>query len=161
MADLGDSVFQALKDEFLRRAEQQFDRDMEQFRQIAAKYGLPVDGLVAAGALSRPKNIRHDADKPAIPTSAAIISGATEFLRRRGTRAQSGEIAKTLVDQGLNIGERAGRTVSSYMTRAKKIFDNKPEFGGYGLAEWNGARAAPKVYRETRDNNTDEHGDSP
>jgi hypothetical protein len=142
MADLDDSIFQRLKAEVLRRTEQEFDRDMEQMRRIAAKYGLSVDGLV------RPvdglvKHARDDRDEQKIPTSAAIISGATDFLRRRGTRAQSGEIAKTLVGQGLNLGESAGRTVSSYMTRAKKIFDNKPEFGGYGLAEWNGARAAP------------------
>lgn len=68
-----------------------------------------------------------------------------EYLRRKGSRASSSEIAQHLVEQGLiKPHPRQAATVSSYLSRDKEVFDNVAKPGqGYGLKEW--SRPGPKA----------------
>jgi len=134
-----EAILKKQKIQFLRRASEQFDRDMKELKQIADKYGIQVLAMATSGP---PEVAKPAPTEKTAATTAEIVKAAADFLRRRGSRAQSGEIAKALIAQGLNIGENSGKKVSSYLTRTKKLFDNKPEFGGYGLAAWNGGRNA-------------------
>lgn len=72
---------------------------------------------------------------------AAVCEAAAEFLRKKGSRAPSGEIQAALVDGGLMRPGRRDRTrVTSYLGRKKEVFDNiRGE--GYGLVEWSAASA--------------------
>ena len=66
----------------------------------------------------------------------AVIDAAADFLRRRGTRAESAEIQEELVRRGiLEEGPRDRSRITSYLGRAKAMFDNVRD-EGYGLREW-------------------------
>ena len=66
----------------------------------------------------------------------AVIEASADFLRRRGARADSAEIQKELVRCGiLEDGPRDRSRITSYLGRAKAMFDNV-RGEGYGLREW-------------------------
>lgn len=66
----------------------------------------------------------------------AVIEASADFLRRKGTRANSAEIQEELVRSGiLENGPRDRSRITSYLGRAKAIFDNV-RGEGYGLREW-------------------------
>lgn len=69
-------------------------------------------------------------------TRTAIVCEAAEtFLRNKGERARSEEIAQALLSQGIALGKRPASTVSAFLAGAPSRFDNvKPH--GYGLTEW-------------------------
>ena len=68
--------------------------------------------------------------------TAAIVNGAAEYLRIKGKRATSGEIARALEARGIEIGgEAPNKLVSSYLSNSP-LFDNDQDAGGYGLAAW-------------------------
>jgi hypothetical protein len=63
-----------------------------------------------------------------------ITKAAEQYLRKRGKRAKSGEIAKALIAEGVKIGGKDhGSRVSAYLSAAKGTFDNDRKSGGYGL----------------------------
>jgi hypothetical protein len=69
--------------------------------------------------------------------TAEIQTGAMEFLRTRGRRATSTEIAPALVAKGITWGgDNSPQHLSSYLSTAKHLFDNDSARGGYGLLEW-------------------------
>jgi hypothetical protein len=63
-----------------------------------------------------------------------ILDAAAEYLRAKNSRAASPEILRELIRQGLMREDQAA-VLSSYLSRAKDIFDNK-RGAGYGLREW-------------------------
>ncbi len=66
----------------------------------------------------------------------AVIEASAEFLRRKGARADSVEIQGELVRCGiLEDGPRDRSKITSYLGRAKALFDNV-RGEGYGLREW-------------------------
>jgi hypothetical protein len=66
----------------------------------------------------------------------AVIEASADFLRRKGARADSAEIQKELVRSGiLEDGPRDRSRITSYLGRAKAMFDNV-RGEGYGLREW-------------------------
>jgi hypothetical protein len=66
----------------------------------------------------------------------AVIEASADFLRRKGARADSAEIQKELVRSGiLEEGPRDRSRITSYLGRAKAMFDNV-RGEGYGLTEW-------------------------
>ena len=66
----------------------------------------------------------------------AVIEASADFLRRKGARADSAEIQKELVRSGiLAEGPRDRSRITSYLGRAKAMFDNV-RGEGYGLREW-------------------------
>jgi hypothetical protein len=66
----------------------------------------------------------------------AIIEASADYLRRKGARADSAEIQKELVRSGiLEDGPRDRSRITSYLGRAKAMFDNV-RGEGYGLREW-------------------------
>jgi hypothetical protein len=70
----------------------------------------------------------------------AVVEASADFLRRKGTRADSVEIQEELVRCGiLEDGPRDRSRITSYLGRAKAMFDNV-RGEGYGLREW---RAPP------------------
>ena len=70
----------------------------------------------------------------------AVIEASADFLRRKGARAASAEIQEELVRCGiLEEGPRDRSRITSYLGRAKAMFDNV-RGEGYGLREW---RTAP------------------
>jgi hypothetical protein len=63
----------------------------------------------------------------------AVIDASADFLRRRGARAESAEIQEELVRRGiLEEGPRDRSRITSYLGRAKAMFDNV-RGEGYGL----------------------------
>jgi hypothetical protein len=139
------NLLEGLKQQLLQQAKE-IDRDLEDLDRIAGKYGLVVVGAKAAEAMSSKR--RHIPEKVAAnggaldgitQQSAIIRTVAEEHLRQTGARAMSSAIARVIAARGFEVPVKR---VSSYLTRSD-IFDNKPEYGGYGLAEWKGARAAP------------------
>lgn len=140
-------LLQQRKAQFLRQAEEQYDRDMQAITELTAKYGLEI--APADGATSEPPKAVNAASKPPRVVGGslqgAVVKGTADLLRRRGVRMQSGDIAKTLITQGVQLNkDSAGKRVSAYLARSA-LFDNNMEFGGYGLAEWNGAKSAPQA----------------
>jgi hypothetical protein len=66
----------------------------------------------------------------------AVIEASAEYLRQKGARAASAEIHEELVRRGiLDAGDGDRSKVTSYLGRAKKLFDNV-RGEGYGLVEW-------------------------
>jgi hypothetical protein len=66
----------------------------------------------------------------------AVIEASADFLRRKGTRADSAEIQQELVRCGiLEEGPRDRSRITSYLGRAKAMFDNV-RGEGYGLRDW-------------------------
>jgi hypothetical protein len=66
----------------------------------------------------------------------AVIEASADFLRRKGARADSAEIQEELVRCGiLEEGPRDRSRITSYLGRAKAMFDNV-RGEGYGLREW-------------------------
>jgi hypothetical protein len=66
----------------------------------------------------------------------AVIEASADFLRRKGARADSAQIQEELVRCGiLQEGPRDRSRITSYLGRAKAIFDNV-RGEGYGLREW-------------------------
>jgi len=66
----------------------------------------------------------------------AVIEASADFLRRKGVRADSAEIQEELVRCGiLEDGPRDRSRITSYLGRAKAMFDNV-RGEGYGLTEW-------------------------
>jgi hypothetical protein len=66
----------------------------------------------------------------------AVIDASADFLRRKGSRAESAEIQEELVRRGiLEEGPRDRSRITSYLGRAKAMFDNV-RGEGYGLREW-------------------------
>jgi len=66
----------------------------------------------------------------------AVIAASADFLRRKGARAGSAEIQEELVRCGILVeGPRDRSRITSYLGRAKAMFDNG-RGEGYGLREW-------------------------
>jgi hypothetical protein len=66
----------------------------------------------------------------------AVIEASADYLRRKGARADSAEIQKELARSGiLEDGPRDRSRITSYLGRAKAMFDNV-RGEGYGLREW-------------------------
>ena len=66
----------------------------------------------------------------------AVIEASADFLRRKRARAASAEIQEELVRCGiLEEGPRDRSRITSYLGRAKAMFDNV-RGEGYGLREW-------------------------
>ena len=66
----------------------------------------------------------------------AVIEASADFLRRKGARAESAEIQEELVRCGiLEDGPRDRSRITSYLGRAKAMFDNV-RGEGYGLRDW-------------------------
>jgi hypothetical protein len=66
----------------------------------------------------------------------AVIDASADFLRGKGSRAESAEIQEELVRRGiLEEGPRDRSRITSYLGRAKAMFDNV-RGEGYGLREW-------------------------
>ena len=66
----------------------------------------------------------------------AVIEASADFLRRKGARADSAQIQEELVRCGiLEEGPRDRSRITSYLGRAKAMFDNV-RGEGYGLREW-------------------------
>jgi hypothetical protein len=64
-----------------------------------------------------------------------LIEASADFLRRKGARADSAEIQEELVRCGiLEDGPRDRSRITSYLGRAKAMFDNV-RGEGYGLRE--------------------------
>lgn len=134
------SALQTLKEAHLQQAKE-IERDLEELDRLAEKYGLEVVGADKAEAKPPKKSSAKPRPNGAGPVSATIRTVAQDHLRRTGVRAMSSAIAKVLAAKGINV---TAKRVASYMTRSD-LFDNKPDFGGYGLAEWGGARTAPSA----------------
>ncbi|MGC2198633.1 MAG: hypothetical protein WA633_00575 [Stellaceae bacterium] len=89
----------------------------------------------------KPAPQQQPVDRPAPFTRTdkgmnAVIEASAEFLRRKGARADSVEIQKELVRRGiLEDGPRDRSRITSYLGRAKAMFDNV-RGEGYGLREW-------------------------
>jgi hypothetical protein len=82
----------------------------------------------------RGKNNRQSISKPGTQTEA-ILTSAAAYLRDKGSRAPSTEIAKSLLAKGVAIGGKdPSATVSAYLTHSS-LFDNI-RGQGYGLIEW-------------------------
>jgi hypothetical protein len=67
---------------------------------------------------------------------SAVIEASADYLREKGARAPSAEIQEELVRRGILKSSAGDRSkITSYLGRAKKVFDNiRGE--GYGLIEW-------------------------
>ena len=66
----------------------------------------------------------------------AVIEASADFLRRKSARADSADIQEELVRCGiLEDGPRDRSRITSYLGRAKAMFDNV-RGEGYGLTEW-------------------------
>jgi hypothetical protein len=89
----------------------------------------------------KPAPRQQPVDRPAPFTRTdkgmnAVIEASADFLRRKGARADSVEIQKELVRRGiLEDGPRDRSRITSYLGRAKAMFDNV-RGEGYGLREW-------------------------
>ena len=89
----------------------------------------------------KPAPQQQPVDRPAPFTRTdkgmnAVIEASADFLRRKGARADSAEIQKELVRSGvLEDGPRDRSRITSYLGRAKAVFDNV-RGEGYGLREW-------------------------
>jgi hypothetical protein len=132
-------LLEAQKATLLEQAKQ-VERDLEDLDRITEKYGLEFIQVEGASSKS-PKATNPPAKPPsngAGPVSVVVRKVATEHFRRTGTRATSSTIQKVLATKGVSVKVKR---VSSYLTRSD-LFDNEPEHGGYGLAEWNGAPTA-------------------
>lgn len=116
------------------------------FQHVEALIAM-FDGNEAAGApplaLSRPESVapagkrkrraavRHHAGSMA----ARIAAGARIHLEAKGARAQTSEIYKALIAQGIEVsGKDPLKTTASYLSHSKH-FNNVPG-QGYGLKEW-------------------------
>src|SRR5256885_1137912 len=87
---------------------QEVERDLREFERIAKKHGIKI-GADAADAAPHPDV------KPANTLVAAyrskkarIEAEALAYLKRKGARAQSGEIAKALIALGVDLGKTPG-----------------------------------------------------
>ncbi|MGC2199233.1 MAG: hypothetical protein WA633_03665 [Stellaceae bacterium] len=89
----------------------------------------------------KPARQQQPVDRPAPFTRTdkgmnAVIEASADFLRRKGARADSVEIQGELVRCGiLEDGPRDRSRITSYLGRAKAMFDNV-RGEGYGLREW-------------------------
>ena len=89
----------------------------------------------------KPAPQQQPVDRPAPFTRTdkgmnAVIEASADFLRRKRARADSAEIQKELVRSGvLEDGPRDRSRITSYLGRAKAVFDNV-RGEGYGLREW-------------------------
>ena len=67
---------------------------------------------------------------------SAVIEASADYLREKGARAASAEIQEELVRRGILEASPGDRSkITSYLGRAKKVFDNV-RGEGYGLIEW-------------------------
>jgi|SRR5271155_3630436 len=67
---------------------------------------------------------------------SAVIEASADYLREKGARAASAEIQEELVRRGILAASPGDRSkITSYLGRAKKVFDNV-RGEGYGLIEW-------------------------
>jgi hypothetical protein len=88
-----------------------------------------------------PARQQQSADRPTPFTRTdrgmtAVIAASADYLRRKGARADSAEIQEELVRSGiLEDGPRDRSRITSYLGRAKALFDNV-RGEGYGLREW-------------------------
>jgi hypothetical protein len=88
-----------------------------------------------------PARQQQSADRPTPFTRTdrgmtAVIAASADYLRRKGARADSAEIQEELVRSGiLEDGPRDRSRITSYLGRAKTMFDNV-RGEGYGLREW-------------------------
>jgi hypothetical protein len=140
-------ALEALKATYLEQASE-VERDLEEMHRLgllAEKYGFVVVSADDAAKAEKTAKPSKAPPKPRVngtgPTSVTIRKTAEDYFRRTGTRAMSSAIAKVLAAKGVNV---TAKRVSSYLTRSD-LFDNQPDHGGYGLAEWKGARAAPNA----------------
>ena len=75
-------------------------------------------------------------DSEGYQAALKVLGKGADFLRRKGARADSAEIQKELVRSGvLEDGPRDRSRITSYLGRAKAVFDNV-RGEGYGLREW-------------------------
>lgn len=81
--------------------------------------------------------------------SGPIIDAAEKYLEEKGMRAQSGEIARVLMQQGVAItGKSPSAVVSSYLSHNDRFTNEDDERGkGYGLRRW-GALSNPSPSEE-------------
>jgi hypothetical protein len=106
-----------------------------------AGFELPVPPERKAALLRKPAPQQQPVDRPAPFTRTdkgmnAVIEASADFLRRKGALADSAEIQKELVRSGvLEDGPRDRSRITSYLGRAKAVFDNV-RGEGYGLREW-------------------------
>lgn len=137
-----DSVLDAL-----RQAEEQLQAELEaipQFKMLTDVRALIQTRLNA----SLGEVMTQKAPSVSVPrgrTVAAIVTDAAEaYLRSIGRRAQTPAIAEALTRQGITAGSGANMaaTVSSYLSSARKRFDNV-KGQGYGLIEWTAHSGAP------------------
>ena len=101
----------------------------------------PRAPLRKPASLRKPAPPQQPVDPPAPFTRTdrgmnAVIDASADFLRRKGARAESAEIQEELVRCGiLEDGTRDRSRITSYLGRAKTMFDNV-RGEGYGLREW-------------------------
>ena len=101
----------------------------------------PKAPLRKPASLRKPAPPQQPVDPPAPFTRTdrgmnAVIEASADFLRRKGARADSAEIQEELVRCGiLEDGPRDRSRITSYLGRAKAMFDNV-RGEGYGLREW-------------------------
>jgi hypothetical protein len=91
----------------------------------------PEPPLELEEALKRPSLTRHLAGS----NTSRIVTATENYLRRKGTRAVSGEILRELSSLGITVGGKAPvKALSSCLSHSVR-FDNVPG-QGYGLQEW-------------------------
>lgn len=110
--------------------------DTEQSGQVSA---TPTDSSPAP-ANSAPPPVSAPAGR-----ATAIVAAAVDYLRTRGKRATSTEMADDFKAKGIDIpGVQKASTLSAYLSGAKDIFDNVRD-QGYGLVEWRAQGGVPVV----------------
>jgi hypothetical protein len=114
-----------------------------------------IDAVVAMWEKSRdPATARPIAETvpkiiPPVPTKVAsvvgrhfagsqtykIVTGAQDYLRRKGSRAPASEIHKDLISKGIAVGGKNPLKVTASYLSHSPYFNNVPG-QGYGLIEW-------------------------
>jgi hypothetical protein len=130
---MADDPLKAMREKQARllREAQEVEKDLHEFERIAKKHGIKIGSEAQAS---------QEAPAPANGTvsyrskKAQIEGEASKYLKTKGRRAQSGEIAKALIARGVNLGKTPNKTLAAYLTRSPE-FDNSPAAGGYGLIE--------------------------
>lgn len=80
--------------------------------------------------------------------TARIEAAAVNYLKKKGSRATSGELLNAMTAAGIVIGgAEPNKALSSYLSNSKAL-NNVRELGGYGLQEW-GHGKGPDLLTET------------
>jgi hypothetical protein len=126
------------------RADPRFRR-YEMTAQLLAEY--EQEAMVATERPSRRSEItaaqpRRNGTGPFVRSEGSNATrwtdAAEQYLKAKGSRAQSGEIHDALVKDGVMPPDDAAKTnLTAYLSREKERFDNiKGKGQGYGLREW-------------------------